>query len=220
MAIKQTVRSLSHSPILSLAAIFCLALGLGATTAIFSAVNTALLRPLPFPEPDRLVSVFRTTPHFSSGPFSPPNYLDLRRETSTLESLAAATPGGGLLQVGDRSLQASVVRASDDYLAMLGAQPLLGRLFRPGEEEQAESPSLVLSEALWQEQFGGDRSVIGRTVRLDGVMHHVAGVLPRRFGVPHGGSRLAGDAWVPLRISPQQASARRNNYLKIGRAHV
>lgn len=207
MVLKQTVRSLSRSPVLSLSAIFCLAIGLGATTAIFSAVNTALLRPLPFPAPDRLVSIFRTTPDFSDGPFSAPNYLDLRQETTTLESAAATMRGGGLIQTGDRSIQASMIWASDDYFAMLGAQPLMGRLSRPGEEERAEAPSLILSEELWREQFGGDPAMIGRTVRLDGVTHLVAGVLPRGFGVPHGGWVVAGDAWVPLHISQDQAAS-------------
>ena len=213
--LRAALRGLARSPVLTLAAVFCLALGIGATTAIFTAVNTALLRPLPFPEPDRLVSVFRTTPHFSSGPFSAPNYLDLARETRSLEALAAATPGGGLIQTGEQSLRASVVQASDDYFRMLGARALVGRLFLPGEDGAAETPVIVLSEELWRERFGGDPAVLGRTLRLDGTPHQVVGVLPRNFNVPHGGFQLSGDAWVPIRIADWQATARRNNYLML-----
>ncbi|HUP20159.1 MAG TPA: ADOP family duplicated permease [Gemmatimonadota bacterium] len=211
--IRPAVRGLVRHPLLSLAAIFCLALGLGATTAIFTAVNAALLRPLPFPAADRLVSVFRTTPNFATGPFSAPNYLDLARETRTLETLAAATSGSGILQAEGRSMRASIVRASDDYLAMLRVRPALGRIFRPGQDGAAETPVLVLTEELWREQFGGDPSVLGRAVRLDGEIHEIIGVLPRDFRVPHGGAQIAGEVWVPLRISGWQATARRTNYL-------
>ena len=213
--LRAAVRGLARSPVLTFAAVFCLALGIGSTTAIFTAVNTALLRPLPFPEPDRLVSVFRTTPHFSSGPFSAPNYRDLDAGTRTLEALAAATPGGGLIQTGEQSLRASVVRASDDYFRMLGARARLGRLFLPGEDGAAETPVMVLSEELWRERFGGDPAVVGRTLRLDGAPHQVVGVLPRNFSVPHGGFQMSGDAWVPLRIPEGQATARRSNFLML-----
>lgn len=213
--LRPALRGLARNPVLSLSAVVCLALGLGATTAIFTAVNTALLRPLPFPEPDRLVSVFRTTPHFESGPFSAPNYLDLARETDALGTLAAATPGTGLIQLDDRSLRASLVRASDDYFAMLGARPRLGRLFRPGEDGGAETPVAILSEEMWREQLGGDPAVMGRTARLDGEVHEIVGVLPADFRVPHGGTQLSADVWVPLRISPWQATARRSNYLML-----
>lgn len=209
--LRPALRGLARNPVLSLSAIFCLALGLGATTAIFTAVNTALLRPLPFPEPDRLVSVFRTTPFFQTGPFSAPNYQDLARESQTLETLSAATFGTGLLQTGERSIRTSLMRVSDDYFAMLGARPLLGRLVQPGEAA-AETPVVVLSEELWREHLGGDPAIVGGAVRLDGSVHQVVGILPRDFRVPHGGRLFSGDVWVPLQIAPWQATARRSMY--------
>ena len=120
--VRHAVRALSRTPAVTLAAIVCLGMGLGATTAIYSAVHTALVRPLPFPEPERLATVYRTTPHFDTGPFSPANYLDLRNGTTTFESLSAVTPSVALLERGTESRRVSVTRASDDVFEMLGAR--------------------------------------------------------------------------------------------------
>jgi putative ABC transport system permease protein len=209
------VRSLRQTPIISLAAVICLALGIGATTAVFSAVSTALLTPLPFPEADRLVTIYRTTPFFVSGPFSPANFLDLRRETKSFESIAAFWMGQTLVEWSGASFQSTRIAASGALLPMLGARPVLGRLLTP-RDERPEAPEVaVLSEEIWRDRFGADQGVIGQAVRLDGVPHTVVGILPRGFRVPEGPRRYRGNAWIPLKFSEQQAAQRRSNFLRL-----
>jgi putative ABC transport system permease protein len=211
--LRHASRRLLRAPVLSGAAVFNLALGIGATAAIFTAVSTALLRPLPFPQPDRLVSVFRTTPHFTTGPFSAGTYLDLRRETGSLEGLAAVARGSMLLQSGDRSVPVAVARVSDDFFSLLGAEPAEGRLFAPGEAAPDQPMVAVVAEELWRERLGADPGVLGISVRLDGIEMQIVGVLPGGFRVPHGGQVLAPDVWIPLRFDPAETTARRNNHL-------
>src|SRR5215208_7193075 len=128
LEIRNAVRSLSRSPTVALSAVLCLALGIGATAAISSAISRALLQPLPFRDPERLVTVYRTTPHFDTGPFSPANYTDLARETRQLEGLAAMTPTTQLLQLTDEAAQVSVKRVTGNLFPLLGARALRGRL--------------------------------------------------------------------------------------------
>lgn len=211
--IRHAVRALLRAPALTFAGVLCLGLGIGATTAIFSAVHAALLRPLPFPEPDRLVSVFRTTPQFSSGPFAPANYLDLRSATQTVESLVAVSNATSLMEGPDASLRVTLGRAAGDLFGTLGVRPLRGRALLPEDEADDRPPVVVVSEALWRDRFGADPELVGRAIRLDGEEHEVVGIFPRNTRVPHGGQMLDPDLWTVLRFSPRQATARRNNYL-------
>lgn len=213
--LRSTLRGLSRARTLAGAAVICLALGIGATTAIFTAVDAALLRPLPFPGPERLVSVFRTTPHFTSGPFSPANFLDLRRSVRSLTSLSAVTPGTALLQVGERTQRVSEASVSDEFFSTLAAKARLGRLIRPGDDDLASPTVAVISADLWRERFGEDPGVVGRTVKLDGENHELVGVLPPGFRVPDGGHVFQPDVWVPLRFSPEQAAVRGSNFLML-----
>jgi putative ABC transport system permease protein len=219
--IRQAVRGLMQAPAVTGAGVLCLALGLGATTAIYSAVYVALLKPLPFTEPAGLVTVFRTTPQFDTGPFSPANYLDLKRETRTLESLAAATGGTWLMQQGGGGAdRVAVMRIAGGIFEMLGVSPLRGRWFVDADDS-AESPAVVvLAESFWRDRFGGDGSVVGTAVRLEGEPYEVIGVAPEGFHVPHGNQLLQPDVWVPLRFSADEAGTRGNNYLQLmGRLH-
>lgn len=211
--IRLAARSLRRTPTVSIAAIACLALGLGATTAVFSAVNTALLRPLPFREPERLVSVFRTTPHFQTGPFSPGNVIDLRRETRTLAALAAIAPDGGLVERGGRSERVSAARVSGDLFTMLGATAARGRLLEAGDERAGQPPVAVLSEELWRERFGADAAIVGEAVRINGTPRTVVGIVPAGFRVPHGSQQLASEVYVPLVFDSTEALWRRSNYI-------
>jgi putative ABC transport system permease protein len=211
--IRQAVRGLMQAPAVSGAAVLCLALGLGATTAIYSAVYAALLKSLPFSDPDGLVTVFRTTPHFQSGPFSPANYLDLRRETRTLESVAAATTGTWLMEGREESLRVSVTRIAGNIFEIMGVDALRGRVFVDADDS-AESPAVaVLAETFWRNRFGADPSVVGSTVRLQGEAYEVIGIARDEFFVPHGNQMMRPDVWVPLRFSATEARTRGNNYL-------
>jgi predicted permease len=212
--LRHAVRALLRAPTLTLAAVVCLGLGIGATTAIYSAVHTALLRSLPFDEPDRLVSVFRTTPHFSSGPFAPANFIDLRSATRSLEGLAAIATNVALLEGTDESQRVSVGQASGDLFPVLRVPALRGRLLRP-EDEGAEAPLVaVVTEELWRDRFGADAGLVGSTLRLDGQEHDVVGILPAELRIPHGSQAVRADVWTPLRFTPQEASQRRSNYLR------
>ena len=207
------LRGLRRTPLVSGAAILCIALGIGATSAISSAISRALLQPLPFRDPDRLVTVYRTTPHFDTGPFSPANYVDLARETRQLESLAAMTPTTSLLQLPDEAVQVSVKRVTGNLFPMLGLQPLRGRLLTTADDRPDAPPAVVISEELWNERFGRDASLVGKSIRLDGEAYTVVGITPRELGIPHGAQVIRSEVWVPMRFAPNELAQRRSNYL-------
>ena len=207
------LRGLRRTPLVSGAAILCIVLGIGATSAISSAISRALLQPLPFRDPDRLVTVYRTTPHFDTGPFSPANYVDLARETRQLESLAAMTPTTSLLQLPDEAVQVSVKRVTGNLFPMLGLQPLRGRLLTTADDRPDAPPAVVISEELWNERFGRDASLVGKSIRLDGEAYTVVGITPRELGIPHGAQVIRSEVWVPMRFAPNELAQRRSNYL-------
>ena len=207
------IRGLRRTPLVSGAAILCIAVGIGATSAISSAVSRALLQPLPFRNPERLVTVYRTTPHFDTGPFSPANYVDLARETRQLEALAAMTPTTSLLQLTDEATQVSVKRVTGNLFPMLGVQPLRGRLLTAADDQPDAPPAVVIGEELWSERFGTDPSLIGKPIRLDGQAYTVVGIAPRELGIPHGAQVIRSQVWVPMRFTPSELAQRRSNYL-------
>ena len=211
--IGSAIRGLRQAPTVALSAILCLGLALGATTAIWSAIDRALLQPPPFPAPERLVTVYRTTPHFDTGPFSAPNYQDLAAATRQLSSLAAAASRGMLLALPDDATRVSALRVTGNFFPMLGARAAHGRLLQPTDDAADAEPVAVVSDALWRERFGADPALVGRTIRLDGVAHTVVGVAPPRFGVPHGGQVLRGQVWVPMRFTAGELAGRRSNFL-------
>lgn len=206
-------RVLRRTPLVSASAILCIGLGIGATSAISSAIRRALLEPLPFREPGRLVTVYRTTPNFNTGPFSPTNYSDLARESRQIEGLAAITPTTSLLQLTDEAAQVSVKRVTGNLFPMLGMRALRGRLLTP-DDDRADAPQVVvIGEELWNERFGRDPSLVGRPIRLDGQAFTVVGISPRELGIPHGAQVLRSEIWVPMRFSPNKLGQRRSNYL-------
>lgn len=209
------LRALRRTPLVSVSAIVCIALGIGSTSAISSAVSKALLEPLPFRDPERLVTVYRTTPHFDIGPFAPANYTDLARETRQLESLAAITPTTSLLEQTDGTAQVSVKRVTGNLFPMLGLRALRGRLLTPADDQPDAPAAIVIGEELWNERFGSDPSLVGKQVRLDGTSYTVVGIAPRELGIPHGAQVLRSEVWRPMRFSPNEASQRRSNYLYV-----
>jgi putative ABC transport system permease protein len=211
----QAIRRLRRTPTLSFAAVICLGLGIGATAAIFSAVSTALLRPLPFRDPGRLVTIFRTTPNFDTGPFAPANYIDLARGPRTLEGIAAIAPGVALLEGTGESRRVSGYGVADNLFELLGVETRRGRLFRPGDGGDGQPLVAVVSEGLWREQFGADPGLVGRAIRLDGQTYEVVGIVPAGFRIPHGPRSYTADVWTTLRFGPEQAAWRRSNYLSL-----
>src|SRR5262245_58864670 len=197
------VRMLMKRPGFTLIAALTLALGIGANTALFSVVNAALLRSLPYPQADRLVALWQGGQRGELGRMhvSPPELMDYRAEQRVFERLAAHTMADvNLSGSGEpERLRAAVVSA--DWFAALGAPPLSGRVFLPEEHQPGQNNAVVLSYGLWQRRFGGDEQALGRSVTLNGRARTVAGVMPAGFRFP-----AEADLWLPLAFTPEQLS--------------
>ncbi len=180
--LKLALRSLLKSPGFTAVAVLTLALGIGANTAMFSLLNTLLLRPVPLEAPAQMVQLYRTTSQNPQGGFSPADYLDLPDATDGFGELAAtANWGMSLSEPGQPADMVNGTRVSTNFFSMLRVTPQLGRDFRPEEQTHGNHHVLILSHGYWQDRFGGDPTVIGRTVRVDGVLHEIVGVLPASF---------------------------------------
>lgn len=196
--LRYAFRQLAKSPGFTLIAILTLALGVGATTSIFSVVDGVLLRPLPFPGPDRLVRVYPLNDDGGPSSFSVLNFLDWRKQSRTIASAS-------LLQTGSMNLtgtsgdpeRLSGGWVSPEFFSVLGAPLLAGRAFAPGEDKPGAGKVVVLSEELWTRRFGRDRGLIGRTIHLDGDSYTVIGVAGR--------SRWPAetDLWMPFELNEE-----------------
>lgn len=207
--LRVTCRRLLKTPGFTLAAILTLALGIGASTAVFAVVSGVLLRPLPFPDPDRLVFITR------EGDVGIPDGVDWRKDSRTLEQIALFLRGWDLDLVGAGEplrLHASV--AEPEFFKVFEATPLHGRLFGADDNRPGAPAVAVLSEGLWQRQFGGDLSAIGRTVILSDIPTTIIGVAPEEMDFLHDGV----DAWVPTTFVPWAVNERgTNNFDAVGR---
>jgi macrolide transport system ATP-binding/permease protein len=175
------IRQLGKSPGFALTAIGMLALGMCASIAIFAFVDAALIKPLPYRDPSRLVGVFESTPECPECPLSYPDYLDWKRLNTVFSSLDVFQRDGFLLTTSEGAETARGLRVSDGFLRTLGITPLLGRYFYLGEDLASAQPTVLLSYAAWQQRYGGKEDVLGQTVILDGVPNTIIGVLPRVF---------------------------------------
>ena len=187
-------RQMWKAPLFTLISVLTLALGIGATTAIFSILDAVVLRPLPFSEPDRLVSLSETTPQAALFSVSEPNYLDWRRANRSFTGMAAISYASlGLVGQGEPvKLHGAAVSAS--FFPLLDAQPLLGRFFIEDEDRAGAGARVaVLSHHLWQSRFGADPGVLGRSLRLEGRLYTVIGVMQPRFTFPDWA-----ELWIPL----------------------
>ncbi len=210
--LRYAVRQLRKSPGFATVAIVTLALGIGANTAIFSVVNSVLLRPLSFPESDRLVSVSESKPssrieHFS---VSPPDFFDWRDQNRVFSGIAAYTPSPvALTQRGDAQ-RIVALSASPSLMAVLKVQPFLGRSFLEEEGQQGRDHQVILSHQLWQTRFGGDVNIVGQNARLDGEDYAIMGVMPAGFQFPSSGA----DIWLPLSFPGNVSTQRGAHYLE------
>src|SRR5688572_8237072 len=178
------LRTLRHAPGFALAAVLTLALGIGATTAMFSVVDAALLRALPYPEPDRLVAVFETMPGNDRRQVAPANLVDWRQESRTLTGLSAFYTSRRTIGTGaapERILSTSV---SGGIFTTLGARASIGRTFTASDDSGSSERLAVLSDGLWWRLFGAERDVVGRAVRIDDEPYTVVGVMPADFRFP------------------------------------
>ena len=195
-------RAMGRNPAFSVIAVLTLALGIGANAAIFSVVRTVLLRPLPFPEPDRLVQVWesRLDRGWNQSSFTHANFWDVQDMNRSFSAMGAITYGSINLAAKDNPELLSVAYVTTGFLRALGVTPVAGRVFADGEDRAgADQRIVVLSHRLWTTQFGGDRSIVGRDVTLGGQAYRVIGVLPP--GTPWLDS---GDLFMPLRRGPNE----------------
>src|SRR5580700_6811552 len=174
-------RSLRKSPGFAAAALFTLSLGIGANTAIFSVVYGVLLQPLPFREAARLVLLHETTPRVGDVSVSYPNFQDWRAQSHTFSEMAAVSNVGFNMAGTSQPENIGGLAVSPNFLSMAGVRPAIGRGFTPDEEKAGTAPVVLLSYALWQSHFGGDRGVLGQTIRLDSRTVTIVGVLPPDF---------------------------------------
>jgi predicted permease len=195
------VRMLARRPIYAVVAVGTLALGIGATAAIFSVVNGVLVQPLPYAESDRLVRVYHMNSRTGNdrGTFSLPDREDWAARTSSLEGLAVYStgPSGPLLTGGDEAIELRVAYVSAGFFDVLGRSAYLGRTLRD-DEERGDSHVVVLSHGFWERRFGGDESIVGRTIPIDDTGYLVAGVMPPDFGYPSPDV----EAWLFLTVIP------------------
>src|SRR5215469_653782 len=180
------LRVLGNNPGFACTAILTLALGIGANPAIFSVVNTVLLRPLPYKEADRLVTVSgnNRARGFDTDQVSPLDFADWRSQNHVFEAMAASTDAQYTLTGEGEPRLITAYSFCADYFHVLGTAPLLGRTFLPEEEEPGKNHVAVLSYSLWQKRFGGDRDLVGRDILLDGAPYTVVGIMPPAFQYP------------------------------------
>jgi putative ABC transport system permease protein len=202
--IRYAIRRLIKSPAFTAVALLTLALGIGANTAIFSVVNGVVLKPLPYSNPDELVGIY----HFAEGrrsTMSGPNFTDVKRLSTTLQDAAAYTRSRMILTGQGEPLRVDGANISASLFDLLGVPPMLGRTFRPDENDPGRTRVAILGYDLWQRRFGGDRGVVGKRITLDGVSHEIVGVMPARFSFP-----AARSVWTPLEYTEDFTTTQRS----------
>jgi putative ABC transport system permease protein len=214
--IRYALRLLRRSPGFAAAAILTLALGMGANTVMFSVLNTVLLRPLPYPQPDRLVQIFETDPQHGEmrGPVSAYNFLEWRKQSHTFAEIATYSYNPVVLtgQKTPQRLNAEFVSAG--FFDVFHVSPMKGRTFMKDEDAPGKDHVVVLSYGVWLRHFGSDPDIVGKPVTLDEQTYSVIGVMPKGFGFPHEGVEL----WCLPGFDAKTVANRRNHGLaSVGR---
>lgn len=207
--VRFAARLLRAHPTFSAVTVVVLALGIGATTAMFSIVNSVLIRPLPFHEPDRLVMLENQwLPRFPRFEASPLDFLTWKEECRSYSDIAAFRPSVFNLSEGDLPERIAGVRVSANLSDLLGVSPILGRGFRGEEDAPGRNQVVLLGHSLWQRRFGADPGVIGRVVRMNGLPFTVVGVMPPAFRFPQ-----EAEIWMPMGFTPEDLTGRNNHVI-------
>jgi len=210
--LRQGLRLLAKSPGFTVVAMLTLALGIGANTAIFSVVNAILLRPLVYKDSPSLVNIWGKFEKdgIPQNWISEPEFWDLLAHNESFSQIAAYSLGGraNLTRADGPPVQVSEANATAGVFPMLGIAPVLGRSFSPEEDQPGHSHYVLLSYELWQSQFGGDASIVAKSIQLDGETYSVVGVLPKEFSL--GGRQ---NLWVPLGLDREKPGNRGSHYL-------
>lgn len=211
------MRILRKNPVSTVISVLTLALGIGANTAMFSVLNTYLFRALPYPDSERLVRIFRTSPHSQSWPHSQGNFFDHRDQNGVFEYMAAYSfIRPNLAEPGEPAERLQGIIATSDFFSVLGVQPALGRVFTLEEHEPGADGVAVITDRFWMSRFGGDPNILERSIRLDGQDVKIVGVTPPGFDHPLLWGTV--DLWRPLAFNAEQRRNRGNNWLRsVGR---
>ena len=211
--VRFAVRTLGRRPGFAAVTVLTLAVGIGATTAIFSLIDSVLLKPLPFKEPDRLTLVWEVRPRFNLPRVgvSPANYVDWQKQAQSFENLAAYVSNFVNLTGTGRPERLAAARVTPNLFPTLGVEPLLGRGFVAPEGSPGQTAVAILSYGFWQRRFGGDRGLVGKTILLDGEPHRVVGVMARRFQFPAEDIQV----WTPVDYREQRLQSRDGFFLVV-----
>ena len=197
--IRYGLRNLTNHPGFTAIVIGTLALGIGASTAIFSVVNSVVLRRLPYPNAERIVAIQELNREGRQGQVTGPNFLDWRAQNTVFEHLAAFKRTNVNLTLADQAERIDLAQTSANFFDVFGVGPQYGRLFVAGDEQAGHAPVVVLSDALWRRRFGADPGVVGRPITLDGSSYTVVGVAAAGFRYPN-----KTEAWLPpLKLAPE-----------------
>jgi putative ABC transport system permease protein len=207
------LRMLFKQPGFALIAALMLALGIGANTTIFSAIESVILHPFAFPHQDRLVMIYERIlgTGMERSYVAPATLHDWREQSRSFEQLVTSDFSDFTLMGGDRPEQLSGYRVSAGFFAALGAQPLLGRTFQPDEDMLGREQVVVLKHSLWERRFASDPKILGQTIKLDNQTYTVIGVMPKAFNFPYYG----GELWIPWVFLPADAQNRENRFLQV-----
>ena len=206
--VRYAIRTLIRRPGFTVVAVIALALGIGATSAIFSVVNGVLLRPLPYRDPDGLVVIL----HEGRNPVAPANYLDWKRQSSLFSSFGAAEYWSGTV-TGDVPERVQGLKVTSDVLAMTGVRPLIGRSFRADDDATTGDLPIILSWGYWQRRFAGKPNILGTSLIVSGTSYTVVGVMPRGFDFPMFWAPGV-QMWTPLALG-ERASSRQSQSLRL-----
>src|SRR5882757_8498406 len=196
--VRYSLRVLGKNPGFAAIAILTLALGIGANTALFSVVNGVLLRPLPYPQADRIFAISEKTANFERSSISYPNFLDWQRANTTFSSIAAYRSDDFSITGRGEPERARIGMVSAGFFEILGVTPARGRLFTPEEDRLGTTPVAILSAGLWQRKFGSAPDIVGKRMTMNGVAYTVVGVLPANFYFQGANYDRAKDVFIPV----------------------
>ena len=209
--LRQSVRSFARTPAFTLLAVLTLALGIGANSAIFSVVNGVILKPLGYPEPDRLVMITSQFPSMGFDQFwvDPPEYFDFAANNQSFQSVGAYSVGAANLSASDRPSRVTSVAVTASMFDVLGVKPFRGRAMIPDDNAQNTERVVVLSHELWEREFASDPAIIGKRVEISGIQRTIVGIMPRGFDLHDAGAEI----WIPLGFDPSNRGNRGNHFL-------
>jgi len=209
--VRYGARVLRKSPGFTTTAVLTLALGIGATTAVFSVCDAMLWKPVPLPHLESLAMVLQAVPGDPSGwsDATPADTADIQKQSTSFSSLASYDQGlANIAGAGGEPERVAQALVTANFFHVTGVQPALGRAFRPGEDQKGREQEVILSYNLWQRRFGGDRTLVGKTIRLDDQDYTVVGVMPAKFDFP-----VATELWTPLPFTAKDWNSRTSQQL-------